>query len=427
MSSNDRRVFHENLDEDFLNDLSRNEGNYYQEYISDKEKADKLANSNAFLSSGSASLNMMRSNPRLPNSESNANLSRFESAILNSKNPLEINETEEITVLGQRGIWANREEVVNWKGPIPINEYLINEDDNPETLFKKSEQKVEYIQELAIRYLRPPTPPVAGEIIINQESNTFIPPAPPVIIRQLPARPPTPEPIVYREAPPKPPAQVGRKIITISGKKLPPPPRKVIIERLAPIPSKPQSVIIERWLPYNKMKRKVVFKKSYNNDPIIVKPKNVIIQWEAPEVSVKKEFKYLGIIKANPAEYIQRYASSLKTSKELPEFVLDIKPPASVLLAADVPQSNVHELEGDIEALNLVDLVKEGLTEYRDQLNKIDFNGSRIQYQNGSSSIPLNQYVSQHYMHSFVQETTISSTLSHSSLASGNPQRGISN
>jgi len=427
MSSNDRRVFHENLDEDFLNELGRNEGNYYQEYISEKEKADKFANSNVFLSTGSASLNIMRSNPRLPNAETNANLSRFELAILNSKIPLEINETEEITVMGQRGIWANRQEVINWKGPIPISEYLINEDKNPETLFKKSEQKVEYIQELAIRYLRPPTPPAPGEIIIKQENNTLTPPAPPVIIRQLPARPPTPEPIVYREAPPQPPVEVGRKIITISGKKLPPPPRKVVIERLAPIPSKPQSVIVERWLPYNQTKRKVVLKKSFDNDPVVAKPKNVIIQWEAPEVSVKKEFKYLGIIKANPNEYIQRYANSLKTPRELPEFVLDIKPPAGVVLAADVSQSNVHELEGDLEALSLVDLDKEGLAEYRNQLNRIGSNGSRIQYQNGSTTIPINHAVSQHYMHSFVRETTISSTLSHSSLASGNPQQSFRN
>jgi hypothetical protein len=55
---------------------------------------------------------------------------------------------------------------------------------------------------------------------------------PPIIIRQQPARPSTPEPLVIREHPPRPPPHVGRKIITICGKKLPPPPRKVIIERL---------------------------------------------------------------------------------------------------------------------------------------------------------------------------------------------------
>jgi hypothetical protein len=70
---------------------------------------------------------------------------------------------------------------------------------------------------------------------------------------------------------------LGVKLITISGKRLPPPPRKVIIERLAPLPTKPQSVIIERWLPYNdNLKRRVVYQKA-PPDPVVVKPRNVNI------------------------------------------------------------------------------------------------------------------------------------------------------
>lgn len=122
---------------------------------------------------------------------------------------------------------------------------------------------------------------------ITQEANTLTPPAPPLVIRQQPARPSTPEPLIVREAPPKPPAPVGRKLITISGKRLPPPPRKVVIERLAPIPAKPQAIIAERWLPYAQQKRKVIFR-SAPPDPIIVKPRNVVIQWEAPEVTIRK-------------------------------------------------------------------------------------------------------------------------------------------
>lgn len=47
-------------------------------------------------------------------------LSSVEAAILRSTIPIDINETEEITVNGQRGIWANRAESINWKGVIPI-------------------------------------------------------------------------------------------------------------------------------------------------------------------------------------------------------------------------------------------------------------------------------------------------------------------
>ena len=158
-------------------------------------------------------------------------LSDIESAIMRSKEPIEIEDAEEITALGQRGIWANRLESENWKGPRPLSEYPLNYDTTPEIIYKKPLQPIEYVQELAVRYLRPPTPPAPGEIIIRQEGNTLAPPAPPLVIRQQPPRPSTPEPLIIREAPPTPPNVVGRKVITISGKTLPPPPRKVVIER----------------------------------------------------------------------------------------------------------------------------------------------------------------------------------------------------
>lgn len=150
-----------------------------------------------------------------------------------------------------------------------------------------------------------------------------------------------------------------------------------------PLPSKPQSVIIERWLPYRQIKRRVIYVKASSNpankdgSAVMVKPKNIIIQWEPPRVHIKKEFKDLGIVRANPVEYVQRYGTSLKRSIELPPFVKEIKPPDGVVLAADTSslsssasasQSQPHalyELEGDVYALNLVDLEREGLVEYR--------------------------------------------------------------
>ena len=302
--------------------------------------------------------------------------SQIEAAILAAQGaPININETEEITVLGNRGIWANKAEVVNWKGVIPIEQYVINEDANPEVINKKVTQQLEYIQELAIRYLRPPTPPAPGEIVIKQEGNTVTPPAPPLVIRQVPARAATPEPLVVREAPPQPPQPIGRKMITIGGKRLPPPPRKVVIERLAPLPSKPQSVIIERWLPYTQGKRRVIFQKAPGPDPVTVKPRNVVVQWEAPQVVIKKEFKYLGVIRANPAEYVSQYGASLKLAADLPQFVLDIKTPEGLVLAANHKYSSFYELEGDVQALKLVDLDKEGLSEYKEYLAKL-FSGA---------------------------------------------------
>lgn len=291
-------------------------------------------------------------------------LSEIEEAILRSSEPILLGEAEEISVNGQRGIWANKSEVVNWRGDLPIDQYAINEDTNPEIVNKKTRQTLEYVQELAIRYLRPPTPPAPGEIIINQLPNQVTAPAPPLIIRQQPARPVTPEPLIIREAPPVPPVQVGRKVITISGKKIPPPPRKVVIERLPSLPAKPQSVLIERWLPYAEVKRKVIFNKPIQADPIVVKPRNVIVQWDSPQVNIRKEYKYLGVIRANPVDYVQRYGSTLRQPSELPKFVTDIQSPDGLVLAANYKYNSLHELYGDVSALNLIDLEREGLGGY---------------------------------------------------------------
>ena len=153
---------------------------------------------------------------------------------------------------------------------------------------------------------------------------------------------------------------------------MPPPPRKVVIERLPQMPQKPQSIIIERWLPYQEnLKRKVIFQKIAS-DPIVIKPKNVIVQWEEPEVIIKQEIKYLGVIRADPVNYVKLYGDSLIKSSERPQYVKDIKTPDGILLAADSKYTETHELEGDLDALKLVDLEKEDLSEYAQQINKMN-------------------------------------------------------
>lgn len=262
----------------------------------------------------------------------------------------------------------NKEEINAWKGDLDIKDYTINVDNNPQIIAKKITNQTEYIQELCIQYLRPPTPPLPGDIIITQEKNVATAPAPPLIIRQQPMRPATPEPLIFRELPPEPPAPVGRVKITVSGKRLPPPPRKVIIERLMPLPKKPQNVIIERWLPYKPVKRRVIFNKLSAPEPNMIKPKNVIIQWEAPNVKVKQETKYLGVIRADPNAYVSKYGNDIKLSNELPDFVKNIKTPNNIKLAAEVKSNQIHELVGDLEGLEYIDLEKEGLSEYKKQL-----------------------------------------------------------
>ena len=176
------------------------------------------------------------------------------------------------------GIWANKVENLNWKGEIPLEKYKLKVDSNPIVITKKPTDALQYKQEIAVRYLAPPAPPAPGDIIIKQEPNRQIAPAPPIVIRQAPARGTTPPPLVIREAPPKMPEHVPAKLITIPGNVLPPPARKVVLERVPEVPPKPQSVLVERWLPYKEQKRRVVLQKAAEPDQTFPEPKNVIVE-----------------------------------------------------------------------------------------------------------------------------------------------------
>ena len=125
-------------------------------------------------------------------------------------------------------------------------------------------------------------------------------------------------------------------------------------------------------MPYQEQKRRVIYQAA-PPDPVPCKPKNIIVQWEAPEVCIKKEIKHLGVVCANPCEYIQKYGSTLKKSCDLPQFVKDIQPQCGIELAANKKQQDPccppeFELCGDVCALNLIDLDKEGLSQYKNQV-----------------------------------------------------------
>lgn len=74
------------------------------------------------------------------------------------------------------------------------------------------------------------------------------------------------------------------------------------------------------------------------------------------------------IIRADPNEYVKKYGSSLLHSSQIPKDILNIKHPEGIVLAADVENQNSRiELEGDIDALGLIDdLDEQGLGEYKD-------------------------------------------------------------
>ena len=86
------------------------------------------------------------------------------------------------------------------------------------------------------------------------------------------------------------------------------------------------SIIVERWLPYKQQKRRVIYQKA----PPVQAPapqKNLIIQWEGTQARVVKEFRNLGIIKADPNTYIQQYGPQLRPTQGLPDFVKGLPTP----------------------------------------------------------------------------------------------------
>ena len=166
----------------------------------------------------------------------------IEEEILQSLSPIQTNETEEIEVLGYKGVLLNKNEILNFGG-----DYKLNNDPNPEIVYKQSNQPIEYEQDIQIRYLKPPTPPPPGDLIIKEEINeSNSKPPPPLVIRQqsLLSSSNIQEPIYIREMPPEPPSPVPTQVITIKPKHHHEQSRKVIVERLPPTP---RPIVIEKW------------------------------------------------------------------------------------------------------------------------------------------------------------------------------------
>jgi hypothetical protein len=44
---------------------------------------------------------------------------------------------DEVEVNGERGLWTNKSECINWKGPVPLEKYSINYDPDPEVITKR--------------------------------------------------------------------------------------------------------------------------------------------------------------------------------------------------------------------------------------------------------------------------------------------------
>ncbi|CAF1536921.1 unnamed protein product [Adineta steineri] len=187
--------------------------------------------------------------------------------------------------------------------------YPINYDPSPQIIRKQvdaTHEPVVYKQQIAVRYLCPPTPPPPAPLIIREVRAPELSSLPPIIIRQRPPAPITPPPIIIRERPPTPPCYSTPEIIykqVSSGQNTS---RRVIIERLPPMPAKPPDIIVERWLPYKQQKRQVIYEKALPNNDNLTSTidqqlqNNVIIQYANPSVRIEKQMRSLGIVRCDP-------------------------------------------------------------------------------------------------------------------------------
>jgi len=70
-------------------------------------------------------------------------------------------------------------------------------------------------------------------------------------------------------------------------------------------------IIIERWIPYGaQAKRRTIVQRAAAAQQY-ARPRNVIIQYEAVQVRIVRQFQRLGVTQANPQAYIQQYGATL--------------------------------------------------------------------------------------------------------------------
>lgn len=167
-------------------------------------------------------------------------------------------------------------------------------------------------------------------------------------------------------------------MITIPGELLSPQPRKVVIEIVSEMPQPPpphqpevqrarnNAEILERYREYQDLSRQMLNNPKQSNQSEAQKQKNLILNWEKRDCAeVKTNIKNLGVESADPNEYAQKYGPSLVATPELPEIASRAKSEHGYLLAADLKHKYFSSLEGDVHALGLIDLDKEGLSEYK--------------------------------------------------------------
>jgi len=231
---------------------------------------------------------------------------------------------------------------------------------------------VTYTQNIRVRFLQPPPVPPHGPLVIREVRPPQPPPPPPLRLRQQAPPLPTPPPLVLRERPPVPPVPLASQTVVRRLAAVPVPPRSVIIERLPALPPRPRDIVIERWVPYGALaKRRTVVQRA-GAAVQYARPRNVIIQYEQPQVRIVRQFQRLGVTAENPALYVQRYGISLLDAQTLVQqaraagVVEDISPPAPALASSQyVATSGDFGLAGGVSGFDAGLVGLGGATSYQ--------------------------------------------------------------
>ena len=133
------------------------------------------------------------------------------------------------------------------------------------------------------------------------------------------------------------------------------------------MPPKPRDIIVERWLGYQRRTRQVHFIPA---PPLIPHPapKNILIQWDSPDVEVKQAFHFLGVQVQCPVAYVQAHGPTLCDASQLPSEVSHLPTQAGEVLACSSHSDSVPILTGAVGALRLINLACNGLSEYSSQI-----------------------------------------------------------
>ncbi len=142
----------------------------------------------------------------------------------------------------------------------------------------------------------------------------------------------------------------------------------MIVERLPAVPSKPQDIVIEKWLSYPKRVRNVVFNPAVPVQKLASSEKNLLIEWESPEVNIEQIFNFLGIEEEDPMTYMSRHGSSLVDSSRMPKEAARFEIPVGHSLASESILNQTPILRGNVEALRRINLSCYDLNEYASQI-----------------------------------------------------------